>query len=69
MLFCNCFIVKDQFHGVLGLSKIEHCVSGQKNPMQNGKQGVPKYPHPLVNQPCQLWTTITFLSELRFLRS
>ena len=25
--------------GFLGLSKIEHCVSGQQNPEQNGKRG------------------------------
>ena len=32
-------MVKDRFHGVLGLSETEHCVSGQQNPVQNGKQG------------------------------
>ena len=31
--------MKDQFHGVLGLSEIEHCVLGQQNPKQNGKRG------------------------------
>ena len=25
---CYCVMVKDWFHRVLGLSKIEHCVSG-----------------------------------------
>ena len=25
---CDCVMVKDQFHGVLGLSEIEHYVSG-----------------------------------------
>ena len=25
---CDCVMVKDWFHGVLGLSKTEHCVSG-----------------------------------------
>ena len=35
--------------------------------MPNG--GVPKFPHTLVNRPCQLWTAITFSSELRFTRS
>ena len=29
---CDCVMVKDQFHGVLGLSKIEHCVLGQQKP-------------------------------------
>ena len=32
-------MVKDRFHRVLGLSKTEHCVSGQQNPEQNGKRG------------------------------
>ena len=32
-------MVKDQFHGVLGLSETKHCVSGQQNPEQNGKWG------------------------------
>ena len=36
---CDCVMVKDRFHRVLGLSKIEHYVSGQKNPEQNGKRG------------------------------
>ena len=36
---CDYVMVKDQFHRVLGLSKIEHCVSGQQNPEQNGKRG------------------------------
>ena len=36
---CNCVMVKDRFHRVLGLSEIEHCVSGQQNPEQNGKRG------------------------------
>ena len=32
-------MVKDQFHGVLGLSEAKHCVSGQQNPKHNGKRG------------------------------
>ena len=32
-------MVKDQFYGVSGLSKIEHCVLGWQNPEQNGKRG------------------------------
>ena len=36
---CDCVIVKDRFHGVLGLSEIEHCVLRQQNPEQNGKRG------------------------------
>ena len=36
---CDCVMVKDRFHRVLGLSEIEHCVSRQQNPEHNGKQG------------------------------
>ena len=36
---CDCVMVKDRFHRVLGLSKIEHCVLGQQNPEHNGKRG------------------------------
>ena len=36
---CDCVMVKDQFHGVLGLSETKHCVSGQQNPEHNGKRG------------------------------
>ena len=36
---CDCVMVKDRFHEVLGLSETEHYVSGQQNPEQNGKQG------------------------------
>ena len=36
---CDCVMVKDRFHRVLGLFEIEHCVSGQQNPEQNGKRG------------------------------
>ena len=36
---CDCVMVKDRFHRVLGLSKIEHCLSGQQNPEHNGKRG------------------------------
>ena len=38
-IVCDCVMVKDRFHRVLGLSEIEHCVSGQQNPEQNGKRG------------------------------
>ena len=34
---CDYVMVKDWFHGVLGLSKTEHCVSRQQNPEHNGK--------------------------------
>ena len=36
---CDSVMVKDRFHGVLGLSETEHCVSGQQNPEQNDKRG------------------------------
>ena len=36
---CDCVMVKDKFHGVLGLFETEHCVSRQQNPEQNGKRG------------------------------
>ena len=66
---CDCVMVKDQFYGVLGLSKTEHCVLGWQNPEQNGKRGCAQ----ISTHPCesarQLWTTITFSSELRFARS
>ena len=39
LFVCDCVMVKDRFHRVLGLSEIEHCVLGQKNPEQNGKRG------------------------------
>ena len=66
VVVCDCVMVKDRFHRVLGLSKTEHCVSGQQNPEQNGKWGVPKFPHTHVSWPCQLWMAITFSSKLRF---
>ena len=34
-----CVMVKDQFYKVSGLSKTEHCVSGQQNFELNGKRG------------------------------
>ena len=44
---CDCVMVKDRFHEVSGLSKIEHCVSGQQNPEQNGKWGCAQiFAHP-----------------------
>ena len=51
---CDGVMVKDQFYGVSGLSEIGHCVLGWQNPEQNGKRGVPKFPHTLVNRPRQL---------------
>ena len=66
---CDCVMVKDWFHRVLGLSEIEHCVSRQQNPEQNGKRGCAQIsPHP-CELSRQLWTTITFSSELRFVLS
>ena len=34
-----CVTVKDQFHGVSGLSETEHYVPGLQNPEHNGKRG------------------------------
>ena len=47
---CDCVMVKDQFHRVLGQSEIEHCVSGQQNPEQNGKRGCAQ----ISAHPCEL---------------
>ena len=44
---CNCVMVKDRFHGVLGMSETENCVSGQQNPEQNDKRGCAQiFAHP-----------------------
>ena len=48
---CDCVMVKDRFHRVLGLFKTEHCVMGQKNPEHNGKWGcaqISAHPRELV---------------------
>ena len=67
---CDCVMVKDRFHRVLGLFKIEHCVSRQQKSRAEWQTGVcPNFLHTLVNRPCQLWTSITFSFELRFERS
>ena len=42
-------MVKDRFHGVLGLSKTEHSVPGQQNPEQNGKRGCAQ----ILAHPCE----------------
>ena len=47
---CDCVMVKDQFHGVLGLSETKHCVLRQQNPKQNGKQGCAQ----ISAHPCEL---------------
>ena len=47
---CDCVIVKDRFHRVLGLSETEHCVSGQQNPEHNGKRGYAQ----ISAHPCEL---------------
>ena len=36
---CDYVMVKDRFHGVLGLSETEHCIPGHQNPKQNSKRG------------------------------
>ena len=60
---CDCVMVKDRFHRVLGLSETEHCVLGQQILSRMAYGGVPKFSHTLVNWPCQLWTAITFSSN------
>ena len=47
---CDCVMVKDWFHRVLGLSEIKHCVSGQQNPEQNSKRGCAQ----ISAHPCEL---------------
>ena len=42
-------MVKDQFYGVSGLSKTEHCVLGWQNPEQNGKRGCAQ----ISSHPCE----------------
>ena len=66
---CDCVVVKDWFHGVLRLSKTNIMFRDRKilSIMKNG--GVPKFLHTLVNWPRQLWTAITFSSELRLTSS
>ena len=66
---CDCVMVKDQFYRVSGLSETDTVFRDDKIPSRMTNGGVPKFPHTLVNRPCQLWTTITFSSELRFTRS
>ena len=44
---CDCVMVKDRFHRVLGLFETKHNVLGQQNPEQNGKRGCAQiYAHP-----------------------
>ena len=47
---CDCVMVKDRFHGVLGLSKTVHSVTGQQNPEQIGKRGCAQ----ISAHPCEL---------------
>ena len=44
---CDCVMVKERFHRVLGLFETEHCVSRQQNLEQNGKRGCAQiFAHP-----------------------
>ena len=54
-------MVKYRFHRVLGLFKIEHCVSGKKNPEQNGKRGCAQ----IFAHPCEL--AVSTLDDHNFL--
>ena len=47
---CDCVMVKDRFHRVLGLFETEHCVLGQQNPEQNGKRRCAQ----ISAHPCEL---------------
>ena len=58
---CDCVMVKDWFHGVLGLSEIEHCVSGQQNLEHNGKRGCAQ----ISAHPCEL--AVSTLDDHNFL--
>ena len=53
--------VKDQFHGVLGLSKTQQCVSEWQNPEYNGKRGCA---HIFVH-PCE--SAVSTLDDHNFL--
>ena len=57
---CDCVMVKDRFHGVLGLSETEHCVPGQQNPEHNGKRGCAQ----ISAHPCE--SAVTTLDGLNF---
>ena len=58
---CDCVMVKDRFHRVLGLSKTEHCVSRQQNPEHNGKRGCTQ----ISAHPCE--STASTLNDHNFL--
>ena len=58
---CDCVMVKDRFHRVLGLSKIEHCVSGQQNPEHKGKRGCAQ----ISAHPCE--SVVSNLDDHNFL--
>ena len=58
---CDCVMVKDKFYGVLGLTEIEHCVLGWKNPEQNGKRGCAQ----ISAHPCE--SAVSTLDDHNFL--
>ena len=58
---CDCVMVKDRFHRVLGLSKIEHCVSRQQNPEKNDKRWCAQ----ISAHPCEL--AVSTLDDHNFL--
>ena len=49
MVVCDCVMVKDRFHEILGLYETEHYVMGQQNPEQNGKRGCAQ----IFSHPCE----------------
>ena len=60
---------KTGFMGFWDCPKQNIVFRDNKIPSKMANEGVPKFPHPLVNRPRQLWMAITFSSELRFARS
>ena len=58
---CDCLMVKDRFHRVLGLSETEHCVLGQLNPEQNDKRGCAQ----ISAHPCE--SAVSTLDDHNFL--
>ena len=63
---CDYVMVKTGFIGFWDFPKHNIVFQDSKIPSRMENGGVPKFPHTLVNRPCQLLTTITFSSELRF---
>ena len=63
---CDCVMVKDQFYGFRDCLRPNTVFWDGKIQSRMANGGVPKFPHTFVNRSRQLWTAITFSSELRF---